>query len=418
MNLDFSGSTVLVIGDVILDKYYYGKVTRISPEAPVPVVKVIRETFTPGGSGNVVNNINGLGAKSFHISLTGKDENAGTLKEILGKLNIDNKLIATDKPTVTKIRVIGEHQQVVRLDFEEKYEIDKSISNKIITAIDIAIDKAGAIVISDYGKGICTPEICEYIIHNASIKGIPVIVDPKGHDWTKYKNATMITPNVKELGEAAGREIPNEDHEIEKYGSQIINEYSLNNLLVTRSDKGMTLITKEIAHHIPTTAQEVYDVSGAGDTVIATLAVGLAGKLSVIDSADLANRAAGIVVGKFGTAPIELDELIHSFHTDYSKILPVKTLSIVVNQLIKKEKKIIFTLFKFKNVDMNSIDSIKAARKNGDVLIVGISNKKFANIDEISGIVSSLECVDYVVELDGENLPDIIKKNKNTIKIV
>jgi D-beta-D-heptose 7-phosphate kinase/D-beta-D-heptose 1-phosphate adenosyltransferase len=358
MNLDFSNSRVLVIGDVILDKYYYGKVNRISPEAPVPVIKVFKEKHSPGGSGNVVNNICGLGAKAFHISLTGKDGNADILKRILGNPNIENMLIATEMPTITKIRVIGEHQQVARLDFEEQYIIGKAIENKIISAFGKAVTKAGAVVISDYGKGLCTSEICQYVINESNKKKIPVIVDPKGYDWNKYKNASIITPNIKELGEAAGREILNEDSVIEKYGRQIINKYSLRNLLVTRSDKGMTIITQESAHHIPTRAIEVFDVSGAGDTVVAALAVGLADKFNMTESADIANRAAGIVVGKFGTVPIEIDELIQSFHNGLeSKIFPHETLINLLKQL--KNKKIGLTAIRDSEINLKTVNSLK-----------------------------------------------------------
>jgi D-beta-D-heptose 7-phosphate kinase / D-beta-D-heptose 1-phosphate adenosyltransferase len=407
MNLDFSNSRVIVIGDVILDKYYYGKVNRISPEAPVPVIKVNKEKHTPGGSGNVVNNISGLGAKAFHISLTGKDENSDILKRILGNPNIENMLIATEKPTVTKIRVIGEHQQVARLDFEEQYIIGKAIKSKITSAFDKAIIKAGAVVISDYGKGLCTPEICQYIINESNKRKIPVIVDPKGYDWNKYTHASVITPNVKELGEAAGSEIPNEDSAIEKYGRQIMIKYSLKNLLVTRSDKGMTIITKDSARHIPTRAIEVFDVSGAGDTVVAALAVGFASRLTVTESADIANRAAGIVVGKFGTASIEIDELIQSYHNgSESKVLTLKILDNLVKQLKNKNKKFKLTAVRDPIINLKTVNSLKKAKEKADILIACIveNNSPGNNAGEISEIIASLECVDYVVVLNEKSL--------------
>ncbi|MFH0975433.1 MAG: D-glycero-beta-D-manno-heptose-7-phosphate kinase [Spirochaetota bacterium] len=415
MNLDFSGSRVLVIGDVILDKYYYGKVNRISPEAPVPIVKVSREIHLPGGCGNVVNNIKGLGAGAFHICLTGKDPNAEILKQVLTGANIKNKFITVNMPTVTKIRVIGEHQQVVRLDFEEKFELNKANKDKIFSAIDAAIEKSGAAVISDYGKGLCTPEICRYIIHKSSKKGIAVIVDPKGFDWDKYRNATVITPNVKELGEAVGREIPNEDNAIVKSGREIMKKYSLKNLLVTRSDKGMTLITEESVQHIPTEAREVFDVSGAGDTVVAALAVSLAHNLTMTESASLANRAAGIVVGKFGTAPVEIDELIHSFHNgSASKILSLHMLVRIIRELDTKNKKIVLSLIRHDTIDLKTVDSLQKEKEAGDILIALIINTSSeGKTRELTGIIAGLECVDYAAALNETELRDVMKQIKN-----
>jgi D-beta-D-heptose 7-phosphate kinase / D-beta-D-heptose 1-phosphate adenosyltransferase len=412
MNFDFTKSRVLVIGDVILDKYYYGKVNRISPEAPVPVIKVVKEKHTPGGSGNVVSNISGLGAKAFHISLTGKDENAEILEQILATPNIKNKFVASGKPTITKIRVIGEHQQVARLDFEEMHDIGKLIITNIKSAFSKALTKSGTVVISDYGKGLCTTEICQYVINESNKRKIPVIVDPKGYNWEKYKNATLITPNVKELGEAVGREVPNGDSVIEKFGRQIMTKYSLGNLLVTRSGKGMTLITKDIIHHIPTRAIEVFDVSGAGDTVVAAIAVGLASGLSITESADIANRAAGIVVGKFGTASIEIDELIQSFHDgSESKILSLKTLTDLLKHLKNKNKRIEFIAVRDNAINLKIVNTLKRSKDKADILIAGIAigNSSGNNTSEISGIIASFECVDYVTVLDEKSLRDVSK---------
>ncbi len=412
MNLDFSKSRILVIGDVILDKYYYGKVSRISPEAPVPVIKVVKEKHTPGGSGNVVSNISGLNAKVCHISLTGKDINAQKLRQVLKNPNIENKFIAVSKATITKIRIIGEHQQVARLDFEEKFTISKAITDKITAAFDKMITRADAVVISDYGKGLCTSGICRFIINGSNKRNIPVIVDPKGYDWEKYKNAFIITPNVKELSEAAGKEIPNEDDEIVNTGRQIMNRYSLQNLLVTRSDRGMTLIGKSSVHHIPTRAIEVFDVSGAGDTVVAAMATGLASGLTVPESADIANRAAGIVVGKFGTASIEIDELIRSFHNgSESKILTLKGLTDILKHLKKKDKIIKLAAVKDSSIKLNTVNKLKKTKEEADILIacVTANNSAGSDTDEICGIIAGLECVDYVTVMDEKRLPDLNK---------
>lgn len=416
MKIDFSGLKILVVGDVILDKYYYGKVSRISPEAPVPVVKVFNEKHLPGGSGNVVNNIRGLGAGAYHICITGKDEDSKILRGLLSWPNIENRFIENNDKTVTKIRVIGEHQQVVRLDFEEIEDMSASTREKIITSINSAINNVKAVIISDYGKGVCTPEICRHLIHQSNNRDIPVIVDPKGYDWEKYREAALITPNVKELGEVAGREIPNSDNEIEKYAYEIMNRFSIKNMLITRSDKGMSLVTGDTAFHIPTEALEVYDVSGAGDTVVAALSAGIAAGLSLTESARLANRAAGIAVSKFGTAPVELDELIHSFHSGAgSKILSMNILTGVIDRLNRKEKTIVYTSGNFDHIDIETIKMLKKAAKQGDILIVGIENNTKNNQQETGEIIASLEAVDYVILLNSDNLPETIKNKLSII---
>lgn len=309
MALNFKDVSILTIGDVMLDRYFIGKVDRISPEAPVPIVNVKTIKDVPGGAANVSNNISHLLAKSYLIGRVGDDENSERLKELCDSNNILHNFHSSNLPTITKIRVIGEHQQIVRIDFEDVKSLELESSKGIFQKLEQAFQFAHLIVISDYGKGFCTKELCQKVIFLAGDK-VKVLVDPKGTNWDKYSGAYMITPNLKELGEICKQNIPNDDSAIEKNAKEIIHTYNVKYLLVTRSEKGMSLISPNETFHIPTEAKEVYDVSGAGDTVIGTLAVALGSGMSIIDSIKLANKAAGIVVSKLGTVPITHQELL------------------------------------------------------------------------------------------------------------
>jgi len=408
MNINFSYSAVLIIGDVMLDKYHFGKVQRISPEAPVPVVRVKESTYRLGGAANVANNIAHLQGKSSLVGLVGKDDNQKILSDLLDKINVSAHLIETDMPTTTKIRVIGEHQQIVRLDFEEITGQQPEIEAKIVSLIDMLADGVKAVVISDYGKGSCTKRVCEHVIKRANQKGIPVIIDPKGNDWSKYRGATLITPNVKELGEVVGVEIPNEDQEIEKYGLKILREIELNHLLVTRSEKGMTLISHDGLLHVHTEAREVFDVSGAGDTVVATMAAAIANGIDVKAAVNLANKAAGIVVGKSGTAPIEYDELTDLIKNGTNKkLISLSVLLKIVKKVKDQGKKIVLTSGHFNDINSRHITYLKEARRQGNVLVVGLkgdgssgrleeSERLLNTQEDRAEVLAALESVDYI----------------------
>jgi D-beta-D-heptose 7-phosphate kinase/D-beta-D-heptose 1-phosphate adenosyltransferase len=307
MRIDFSRGRVLVLGDLMLDRYYFGSVNRISPEAPVPVVKVTRTLNTLGGAGNVGNNLSHLGAPVTVVGIVGSDENGRLLSSFCKKNGIVLVPVFAPVPTTTKIRVIGEHQQIVRVDFEETPPV--ALSSGIMTTIMKELKKASVVILSDYGKGFCSVKLCRFVLAEARKRKIPVIVDPKGHDWTKYRGASFITPNVKELSDVAGHVVENQDRPVAGFGRKILTRYRLGHLLVTRSEKGMSLISAGKVVHAPTEAQEVFDVSGAGDTVVATLAAALANNYQLAEALLLANKAAGIVVGKMGTVPIEIAEL-------------------------------------------------------------------------------------------------------------
>lgn len=311
----FENCTVLVLGDVMLDRYYFGEVKRISPEAPVPVTRILREKDTLGGASNVAHNVALLGCKTILAGVVGEDENQRRLCKLLSDRQIDHSgLLHITGPTTTKVRVIGGHQQMLRLDFEESRSISPDMEEQLKAFVrqTLANYPVSSIIISDYAKGVCTPDVCQFVIEQGNEREIPVIIDPKGTNWQKYIGSSYITPNLKELQEVTHFSINNEDEDVKKAAQSVRRKYHVKNLVVTRSEKGLSLIGNKKSVHIPTLAQEVFDVSGAGDTVIAVLAAALATGLEAADAAYLANAAAGFVVGKVGTYAISQAELINT----------------------------------------------------------------------------------------------------------
>lgn len=315
-----SGCKVLVLGDIMLDKYYFGEVTRISPEAPVPIARVMKVKETLGGAANVLHNLALLGCQTSIIGQIGRDNHGEVFLSKLKSLGVDySGVIETLKPTTTKIRVISGHQQMIRLDFEDSSELSGLDSDKLLENFSKQLKSADAVIISDYGKGICSKKVCREVIGACRAAKKCVIVDPKGDNWQKYFDASFITPNLKEFNAILAKKIGNEDVEIEESARKVIEEYNLRGLVVTRSAKGLTLIDGEKKSHIKARAQEVYDVSGAGDTVIAVFALALAGKIDSELAAHLANAAAGVVVAKVGTYAVNRAELLNSLQWDVSK---------------------------------------------------------------------------------------------------
>jgi len=307
--------TVLVVGDVMLDRYYYGEVKRISPEAPVPVTRVTAEHATLGGAANVANNLALLGAKVQLAGIAGQDESRRQLDRLLSSAGIGHEgLIADKRPTTTKLRVLGGHQQMLRLDFEDSHPVTGKAADGLRKYISgqVAAGKVQAVVISDYAKGVCTPQVCQMLIKLCTAQGIPLVVDPKGINWQKYAGAPIITPNLKELAEAAKTDAANNDRVIKMLADKVRKRFRIENVIVTRSEKGLSVITETQAVHISTYAQEVFDVSGAGDTVVAVMGGALAAGIGLIDAAHLANLAAGIVVGKLGTYAVKRSELLEA----------------------------------------------------------------------------------------------------------
>ncbi len=304
-----SACKILVVGDVMLDKYYFGEVTRISPEAPVPIAHVLDVRETLGGAANVAHNLALLGCETSIIGQVGRDNHGEIFLSKLKSLGVNfSGMIETSKPTTTKIRVISGHQQMIRLDFEDATEI--SAADELLKNFSEQLPNVDAVIISDYGKGVCTKKICREIIGACRAQKKSVVVDPKGDNWQKYFDASFITPNLKEFNAVLPKKIPNVDAEIENSARKIIDEFNLRGLIVTRSAKGLSLVDGEKISHIKARAQEVFDVSGAGDTVIAVFALALAGNLNSEAAAYLANVAAGVVVAKVGTYAVNRDELL------------------------------------------------------------------------------------------------------------
>ena len=300
-----SDANVLVVGDLMLDRYWHGDTSRISPEAPVPVVLVGESEERAGGAGNVALNISALGAKASLMGFAGDDEPCQALEKLLNPVGIDcffDKLAGA--ATITKLRVLSRHQQLIRLDFEDGFETQKA--DNLLKSFESQLSNAGAVVLSDYGKG--TLRQVQAFIQLARKAGKVVLVDPKGSDFQKYRGATLITPNMHEFEGVVGR--CEDDEDIVTKGQDLMTSLELQALLITRSERGMTLLQKDLpAIHLPTRAKEVFDVTGAGDTVISVLASALAAGESFADATALSNLAAGIVVSKLGTATVSMDEL-------------------------------------------------------------------------------------------------------------
>lgn len=307
----FSKVRVLIVGDVMLDRYWWGSVSRISPEAPVPVVKLERTTAAAGGAANVAANVVGLGAEALLVGVVGNDGEGALLSEILEAANISpRRLVTTDeRPTSVKTRIIAHSQQVVRVDSEQVAPISESVAERVFKAIEQIIEYADIVIVSDYAKGLLTENLLSRLITKCSSDRKNILVDPKGKDYTKYTGATLLTPNQKEATEAVGLE-DFEENLVEKAGKALLEKISTDSVLITQGEKGMTLFLGDGAtHRFEALARNVYDVTGAGDTVIATLAVAIGAGLDFFDAARLANIAAGLVVEQVGTTAITLEML-------------------------------------------------------------------------------------------------------------
>lgn len=403
MSNKFQSTHILIVGDVMLDRYWHGVTSRISPEAPVPIVHVNQQQQCPGGAGNVALNIRALGGQVTVIGVTGKDEAADILSKQLTDQNINCAFIRLENaPTITKLRVLSRHQQLIRLDFENPFS--KRDVQQIATKMQTYIDKVDAVILSDYGKGSLVDSAT--MIKCATMAGKPVLVDPKGNDFEKYRGATVITPNVAEFEAIVGH-CSTETELVEK-GQNLREHLNLNALLITRSQDGMTLLRANLpALHLPTDAREVFDVTGAGDTVIATLATGLASGLNWESATKLANKAAGIVVSKLGAATVSLAELEPNRQTET----------------------VVMTNGCFDILHAGHIQYLTQARQLGDRLIVAVNDddsvrrlkgktRPINSLEQRMTVLNALECVDEVVAFSDDTpekiicqkLPDILVK--------
>jgi D-beta-D-heptose 7-phosphate kinase/D-beta-D-heptose 1-phosphate adenosyltransferase len=309
---EFGGKRIVVLGDVMLDEFIWGRVRRISPEAPVPVVDVERQTLALGGAGNVVSNLVALGASPAPLGTVGDDADAERLRSAFHRLGVgtDGLVVDGTRPTTLKTRIIAHNQQVVRADRESRAVISNEIEDLIVARFLSEIEMADAVVVSDYNKGLLTKRLLSLTLEAARERQLITCLDPKLRSFTHYQPVTVITPNNQEAAEAAGVIIEDEESLVEA-GRKLLGSIDCRAVLVTRGEEGMTLFAEgDEVTHIATVAREVYDVTGAGDTVIATLALALAAGASLVEAAVLANHAAGVVVGKLGTATVAREELL------------------------------------------------------------------------------------------------------------
>ncbi|CDG96882.1 putative bifunctional ADP-L-glycero-D-manno-heptose synthase: putaive kinase (N-terminal); sugar nucleotide transferase (C-terminal) [Xenorhabdus bovienii str. puntauvense] len=425
---DFHRAGVLVVGDVMLDRYWYGPTSRISPEAPVPVVKVETIEERPGGAANVAMNIASLGAHSHLIGLTGIDDAARALNEKLSSVKVQCNFVAVPThPTITKLRVLSRNQQLIRLDFEEGFQnVD---AQPMLEKIQQSLPHVGALVLSDYAKGALSQ--IQTMIKLANEAHVPVLIDPKGSDFERYRGATLLTPNMSEFEAVVGH--CKDDDELVEKGTKLVQDLELKALLITRSERGMSLLrVGQPPLHLPTQAQEVFDVTGAGDTVIGVLAAALAAGKPLNEACYLANAAAGVVVGKLGTStvsPVELENAVRGRAETGFGVMSEAQLKNVVAQARQRGERIVMTNGCFDILHAGHVSYLSNARKLGDRLIVAVnsdaSTKRLKGetrpvnpLDQRMIVLSALESVDWVVAFEEDTpqrliagvLPDTLVK--------
>jgi len=430
---DFSKARVLVVGDLMLDRYWHGPTSRISPEAPVPVVHVRDIEERPGGAGNVALNIARLGAQCTVLGLTGDDDAADALEKHLQAAGVRTSFVRLAKnATVTKLRVISRHQQLIRLDFEDGF-IGQDVSAEEVEFAKL-LEQHDVVVCSDYGKG--SLRNVQSLIALCHEQKIPVLIDPKGADFDKYAGASLVTPNLAEF-EAVVGSCANEDELIEK-AQQLCEQCSFDALLITRSEHGMTLIPSDgEVFHLPTRAREVFDVTGAGDTVISTLAAALAAGDDEHNAIALANLAAGIVVGKLGTASVSTEELYQEIHKHIAVkrgVVTQQELITAVNQCRQRGETIVMTNGCFDILHAGHVTYLQQAREQGDRLIVAVNvdetvrklkgeDRPVNPLEHRMRMLAALACVDWVLPFEEETparlicevLPDILVKGGDNV---
>ena len=424
---DFSAARVLVAGDVMLDRYWHGGASRISPEAPVPVVRVEQSDDRPGGAANVAVNVAALGASAAVIGAVGDDPAAAVLAERLRQRGVEAQLEpVVGGHTVTKLRVISRHQQLIRLDFEDGFP--NLLRGRLLSRFRPALERADVVVLSDYGKG-ALAEVGA-LADAAREAGRPVIVDPKGRDFGRYRGVTLITPNLAELELVVGPCATVAD--IESKGEALRRELNLEALLVTRGEAGMTLIQAHEVLHLPTVAREVYDVTGAGDTVVSTLAASLAAGLALPAATRLANLAAGIVVGKLGTASVSVPELRRALYEreEHDRgVVDEDSLLLRLQEARGRGERLVMTNGCFDIIHAGHVTYLEQARRLGDRLIVAVnddasvrrlkgSERPVNSVEQRMHVLAGLAAVDWVLPFAEDTperlicraLPDVLVK--------
>lgn len=421
---------IAVIGDIMVDRYVFGKVERISPEAPVPVNKVDHITSVLGGAANVAANLANLDCQVYVAGLVGEDDNAHLLRQLLQKEHIDDSgLVArAAHATTTKVRILGARQQMVRLDFEEAAPLRESEEDEILAWFFQRLHKGlDGVILSDYKKGVLTETLASRIIQAANEAKIPVLVDPKGSDWRKYNGADFVTPNMKELSDCLGRTVKNEGAAVVEAARELHQRYDFAHLMVTRSEKGITVIGKDgKIWNNPATAQEVFDVSGAGDTVAAAFLSAIAGHLSIRTSLQIANSAAGIVVTKVGTYPIHRRELLklwqewHPQHWHPYEALSWEAMAQKIRNWQKHGDTVVFTNGCFDLLHRGHVLYLQQAAMLGQHLVVGLNSdasvrrlkgetRPFVKQEDRAIVLSALGCIDDVVIFNEDTPWELLK---------
>ncbi|WP_394202765.1 bifunctional D-glycero-beta-D-manno-heptose-7-phosphate kinase/D-glycero-beta-D-manno-heptose 1-phosphate adenylyltransferase HldE [Shewanella waksmanii] len=425
----FEKAKVLVVGDVMLDRYWTGPTGRISPEAPVPVVRINQNEDRPGGAANVALNIATLGGQVSLAGIVGNDENAQALTTGIQALGVEPKWhTVADKPTITKLRVMSRNQQLIRLDFEESYtSVD---SQALLDNAVAALPNVDVVILSDYAKGALIDPLD--FIAQAKAQGVKVLVDPKGSDFSKYRGATLLTPNLSEFELVAGP-VTSEADLVEK-AHKLLKDFDLEALLVTRSEKGMTLITaQETELHIPTVAREVHDVTGAGDTVISALATALAAGSDLPEACAIANTAAGIVVAKLGTSTVSRIELVEALSQSHGEmgfgVVTEDQLAYALEQARLRGERVVMTNGCFDILHAGHVSYLQEAQAQGDRLIVAVNDDDSVRrlkgdgrpvnpVDRRMAVLAGLASVDWVVPFSEDTpqrviarlLPDLLVK--------
>ena len=419
---------IAVIGDVMVDRYVFGDVSRISPEAPVPVNRVSSVKEVLGGAGNVVSNLANLDCHVYLGAVAGVDDHGRVLDKLLIADGIDTSGLIYDnnRSTITKMRILGDRQQMMRLDFETITPITTDEEERLISWLDgLCQQGLQGIVISDYGKGVCTPTLLQEVFRLAHTYNVQTIVDPKGADWSKYDGATCITPNVKELGESLGRLIPNEDASVIEAAKEVLGKLNIQYIIGTRSAKGITVVAKDgRTWHNPATQQDVFDVSGAGDTDVAMMISCLASGLSMRLALHIANGAAGIVVSKVGTYPIHRQELIDLWQsvrqlTASSPLYTKEEMKALIDKWQSMDETVVFTNGCFDILHRGHITYLQEAAQLGRHLIIGLNSdasvrrlkgetRPIVSEDDRAALLSALQCVDGVVLFEEDTPAELL----------
>lgn len=421
------GKKVLVFGDLMLDEHIWSRVNRISPEAPVPIADVTRIDHVPGGCGNVAVNIAALGGTPYLVGIIGRDSSADKLRRALKSAKVADRNIIVDpeRPTILKSRIIAGSQHVVRVDREDRTILPPKQTRNVLRHLEKIIPQVDAVIISDYDKGMVSKDIARSCIAACRRHKKFVAVDPKGDEYAKYRNASILTPNLAEASLASGTKIK-DDRSLMLAGKRLLKAVRPEHLLITRGRDGMSLFSGKETIHIPVIPREVFDITGAGDTVIAVLSLAVAAGARIKDAAILANTAASVVVGKISTAPCyrdELEEALEGHEPIIRKIKLRKEISAIVKNLRNQGAKIVFTNGCFDLLHLGHVRYLREAKKLGDILMVGLNSdasvrrlkgreRPYISEMERAEILASLECVDYVTifsEARPDNLIDLIR---------